>query len=168
MKRLFIGVFQVCSNKSPGVKTGPAPGAFIQVSDLRAIMALLFGLMANKHKLGHMTSKQFRLFGFYGTSTHNWPYRATGKIIWTNSGCKRDFIITWHKCSPLWGGVSRTRFRFLRSRSHIEVKVQIKIWRCVYGPFSHHLLRDCNINGHYQDYGCETYNLGQYIQGQGL
>jgi hypothetical protein len=36
-----MGVYEVCSNKSPGVKTGPAPGAYIQVSDLRAIMALL-------------------------------------------------------------------------------------------------------------------------------
>jgi hypothetical protein len=37
-----MGVFQVFSNKSPGFQTGPAPGAYIQVSDLRAIMALLF------------------------------------------------------------------------------------------------------------------------------
>jgi hypothetical protein len=41
MKHLLMGVFQVCSNKSPWVQTGPAPGAYIQVSDLRAIMALL-------------------------------------------------------------------------------------------------------------------------------
>jgi hypothetical protein len=42
MNHLLIGVFQVCSNKSPGVQTGPAPRAYIQVSDLRAIMALLY------------------------------------------------------------------------------------------------------------------------------
>jgi hypothetical protein len=41
MKHLLMGVYQVCSNKSPGVKNGPA-GAYIQVSDFRAIMALLF------------------------------------------------------------------------------------------------------------------------------
>jgi hypothetical protein len=35
-----VGVYQVCSNKSPG-----APGAYIQVSDLRAMMALLFGFL---------------------------------------------------------------------------------------------------------------------------
>jgi hypothetical protein len=39
-----MGVYHVCSNKSPGVKTGPALVAYIQVSDLRAIMALLFNL----------------------------------------------------------------------------------------------------------------------------
>jgi hypothetical protein len=37
-------VYQVCSNKSPGVKTGPAMGAYIQVSVFRVIMALLFDL----------------------------------------------------------------------------------------------------------------------------
>jgi hypothetical protein len=42
MKHLLVSVSKVCSNKSPGVKTGPTPGAYIQVSDLRAIMALLF------------------------------------------------------------------------------------------------------------------------------
>jgi hypothetical protein len=42
MKHLLMGVYQVCSNKSPLVKIGPALGAFIQVSDIRAIMALLF------------------------------------------------------------------------------------------------------------------------------
>jgi hypothetical protein len=42
MKYLLMGVYQVCSNKNPGVLTGPAPGAYIQVSDFRAIMALLF------------------------------------------------------------------------------------------------------------------------------
>jgi hypothetical protein len=33
---------KVCSNKSPGVQTGPTPGASLQVSYLRAMMALLF------------------------------------------------------------------------------------------------------------------------------
>jgi hypothetical protein len=42
MKHLQMGVYQVCSNKSSWVKIGPAPGAYIQVSDFRAIMALLF------------------------------------------------------------------------------------------------------------------------------
>jgi hypothetical protein len=32
--------------KDLGFETGPAPGAYIQVSDLRAIMALLFKLLA--------------------------------------------------------------------------------------------------------------------------
>jgi hypothetical protein len=45
MKHLLMGVYQVCSNKSPWVKIGPARGvegeAYIQVSDFRAIMALL-------------------------------------------------------------------------------------------------------------------------------
>jgi thiamine monophosphate kinase len=46
MKHLLMGVYQVCANKSPWVKIGPATlgwgVAYIQVSDLRAIMALLF------------------------------------------------------------------------------------------------------------------------------
>jgi hypothetical protein len=48
MKHLLMGVYQVCANKSPWVKIGPATlwggggGAYIQGSDLRAIMALLF------------------------------------------------------------------------------------------------------------------------------
>jgi hypothetical protein len=45
MKHLLMGVYQVFSNKSPWVKIGPARGrgeAYIQVSDLRAIMAFLF------------------------------------------------------------------------------------------------------------------------------
>jgi hypothetical protein len=37
-----MGVYQVCSNKSPWVKISPAPGAYKQVSDFRAIIALLF------------------------------------------------------------------------------------------------------------------------------
>jgi hypothetical protein len=44
MKHL-MGVYQVCSNKSPWVKIGPAGGrggCHIQVSDFRAIIALLF------------------------------------------------------------------------------------------------------------------------------
>jgi hypothetical protein len=44
MKHLLMGVYQVCSNKSPWVKIGPARGrgeTYIQVSNLRAIMALL-------------------------------------------------------------------------------------------------------------------------------
>jgi hypothetical protein len=42
--KYLMGVYQVCSNKSPWVKIGPARGgeAYIQVSDFRAIMALLF------------------------------------------------------------------------------------------------------------------------------
>jgi hypothetical protein len=45
MKHLLMSAYQVCSNKSPWTKIGPARGwgeAYIQVSDLRAIMALLF------------------------------------------------------------------------------------------------------------------------------
>ena len=48
MKHLLMGVYQVCANKSPWVKLalqrwgGGGWGAYIQVSDLRAIMALLF------------------------------------------------------------------------------------------------------------------------------
>jgi hypothetical protein len=36
-----MGGYKVCSNKSPWVKIGPAPGAYIQVSVFRDIMALL-------------------------------------------------------------------------------------------------------------------------------
>jgi hypothetical protein len=36
-----MGVNQVCSNKSPWFKIGFGPGAYIQVSDFRAIMAHL-------------------------------------------------------------------------------------------------------------------------------
>jgi hypothetical protein len=44
MKHLLMGVYQVCANKSPWVKLALQRwglGAYIQVSDLRAIMALL-------------------------------------------------------------------------------------------------------------------------------
>jgi hypothetical protein len=41
MKHHLMGV---CSNKSPWFKIGLGPGAFIEVSDFRAIMALLFKL----------------------------------------------------------------------------------------------------------------------------
>jgi hypothetical protein len=41
MKHLQMDVYQVCSNKSPLIKIGPALGAYIQVSGFRAIMALL-------------------------------------------------------------------------------------------------------------------------------
>jgi hypothetical protein len=37
-----MGVYQVCSNKSPWVKIGSALGAYIQVRDFRAIVALFF------------------------------------------------------------------------------------------------------------------------------
>jgi hypothetical protein len=58
MKHLLMGVYQVCSNKSPWVKIGPARGrgeAYIQVSDLRAIMALLL-------KLGNYVYVRFIFF----------------------------------------------------------------------------------------------------------
>jgi hypothetical protein len=42
MKHLLMAVYQVCSNKSPWFKIGIGPGAYIQVSNFRAIMALLF------------------------------------------------------------------------------------------------------------------------------
>jgi hypothetical protein len=42
MKHLLMGVYQVGSNKSPWFKIGLGPGAYIQVSDFRAIMALKF------------------------------------------------------------------------------------------------------------------------------
>jgi hypothetical protein len=35
-----MGVYKVCSNKSPWFKIDLGPGAYIQVSDFRAIMAL--------------------------------------------------------------------------------------------------------------------------------
>jgi hypothetical protein len=49
MKHLLLRVYQVCANKSPLVKLalqrwgvgGGSGGGYIQVSDLRAIMALL-------------------------------------------------------------------------------------------------------------------------------
>jgi hypothetical protein len=44
MKNLQMGVYQVFSNKSPWVRFDPTPGAYIQVSDFRAIMALLLSL----------------------------------------------------------------------------------------------------------------------------
>jgi hypothetical protein len=51
MKHFLIGVYQVCSNKSPWVKIGPVLGAYLQVSDFRAIMALLF-----KYQSGQVVS----------------------------------------------------------------------------------------------------------------
>jgi hypothetical protein len=42
MKYLLVSVYQVCSNKSPWVKIGPAAGACIQVREFMAIVALLF------------------------------------------------------------------------------------------------------------------------------
>jgi hypothetical protein len=41
-----MGVYQVGSNKSPGFKLASLRTAYIQVSDFRAIMALLFVIMA--------------------------------------------------------------------------------------------------------------------------
>jgi hypothetical protein len=40
----------------------------------------------------------------------------------------RNFNITWHKCSPLYGGVSRAKLRSLlpRPMSHIGFQVQIR------------------------------------------
>jgi hypothetical protein len=49
MKHLQMGVYQVGSNKSPWVEIGPAPGAYIQVSDFRAIMALLFLMIGSRY-----------------------------------------------------------------------------------------------------------------------
>jgi hypothetical protein len=40
MKQLLVGVYLVCSNKSPWFKLGLGPGAYIQVSDF--ILLLLF------------------------------------------------------------------------------------------------------------------------------
>jgi hypothetical protein len=42
MKHLLMAVYQVCSNKSPWFEIGIGPGVYIQVSDFRAIMSLLF------------------------------------------------------------------------------------------------------------------------------
>jgi hypothetical protein len=39
-----MSVYQNCSNKSPWVKIGLTPATYIQVSDFRAIMTLLFCL----------------------------------------------------------------------------------------------------------------------------
>jgi hypothetical protein len=50
-------------------------------------------------------------------------------------------------------------FKVQRSMSQIGVKIQITIWKCAFGPFSHHLLRDWNSNGQYHDYGCEPCSL---------
>jgi hypothetical protein len=41
MKHLLMGVYHVCSIKAPGFKIDLGPGAYIQMSDFRAIMALL-------------------------------------------------------------------------------------------------------------------------------
>jgi hypothetical protein len=41
MKHLLIGVYQVGSDKSLGFKLAPLRRGYIQVSDFRAIMALL-------------------------------------------------------------------------------------------------------------------------------
>jgi hypothetical protein len=83
--------------------------------------------------------------------------------------CIQGFRNYFAQCIPLWSGMSRTKFRSqrLRSRSHKGVKIQIKIWKCVWGPFSNHLLRDCNTNGHYHDYRHVICNLCQFMQGQG-
>jgi hypothetical protein len=40
-----MGVYQVCSNKSPWFKIGLGTGAYIQVRNFRAIMALLFNFI---------------------------------------------------------------------------------------------------------------------------
>jgi hypothetical protein len=48
MKHFLMVVYQVRSNKSPGVYTGPAPGAYVQVSDFRAIMAPLVLITASR------------------------------------------------------------------------------------------------------------------------
>jgi hypothetical protein len=63
MKHLQMGVYQVCSNKSPWDKISPALWAYIQVSDFRAIMALLFEVFYNKvHKLPYKKTWAYELF----------------------------------------------------------------------------------------------------------
>jgi hypothetical protein len=52
-----------------------------------------------------------------------------------------DFNVTWHKCSPLWG-LLRTQSRFLLAKSRPYRRVKV----CERGPFSHHLLVNCNRN----------------------
>jgi hypothetical protein len=42
MKHLLVRDYQVCSNESPKNKISPASRAYIQVSDFRVIIALLF------------------------------------------------------------------------------------------------------------------------------
>jgi hypothetical protein len=45
-----MGVYQICSNKSPWFKIDLGPGAYIQMSDFSAIMALLLeGLTLDGH-----------------------------------------------------------------------------------------------------------------------
>jgi hypothetical protein len=69
--------------------------------------------------------------------------------------------------------VSRVKFKcqWPSSRSQIGVTIQTKIWKCEFGPFSHHLLNDWNTNGHNHDYHCEakycTHNRGPCYQNQG-
>jgi hypothetical protein len=83
--------------------------------------------------------------------------------------CIKRFQVILAQMLIIWGADWRAQFRFLRAISmlYIEVKFQIKIWKCVKGPFSHHLFRDCYTNGNFHDYRCDTFNKGKYLQGQG-
>jgi hypothetical protein len=62
MKYLRLRIYQVCSNKSPWFKIGPGPGAYIQVSDFRAIMAILFIKSCKVHL---NTKKQYTSFSMF-------------------------------------------------------------------------------------------------------
>jgi hypothetical protein len=65
MKHLLMGVHQVCSNKSPWIKIGHVMWAYIQVSDFRAIMALLFAFLsyANGLKINFIDEDRFPMCG---------------------------------------------------------------------------------------------------------
>jgi hypothetical protein len=69
MRHHLMGIYQVCSNKSPWFKIGLGPGAYIQVSNFRAIMALLFVLYINfLWILIYNIDSKYLIYNFYITS----------------------------------------------------------------------------------------------------
>jgi hypothetical protein len=70
-----MAVYQVCSNKSPLFKIGIGPGVYLQVSDIRAIMAL-FLYHANHMLLGYQ---------IYKTLVHHFFFIPTSRAYFSYS-----------------------------------------------------------------------------------
>jgi hypothetical protein len=102
MKHLLMGVYQVCANKSPWVKLalqrwggGGGWGAYIQVSDLRAIMALLFADMEGSStnivcdKCGKAFGSRTNLYDHTKRHLGQGPYKCCGKTFYSRANLKR-------------------------------------------------------------------------------
>jgi hypothetical protein len=71
-----------------------------------------------------------------------------------NCTCIKGFQYNLTQMFTIVKRMSRAKFRALqpKSTSHLGVKVQIIIRKCVFAPFIKHLLRDWNKNSHYHNH----------------